>query len=93
MRMSYRIATAFSAMALIAGGLTVSATGPAQAASCTVSNLGWWSVKNDTCSSARHFNIVSNTTYKYAPWVGKNRTSSQSVCWAYATHYGFQANI
>lgn len=69
-------------------GSVVTAAPAEAAASCTVTNLGWWSVKNSTCSSARHISVVKSTTYKYASWVGKGSTSSQTVCWAGATSYG-----
>ncbi len=88
-----KTATFLAAVALAAGGLTASnlvAPEPAAAASCSVSNLGWWSVKNVTCKSARHLSVLSNGVTKYGAWVGKGGTSKQSACWAGATKYGFE---
>ncbi len=94
MTLSKRIASVIGATALAAGALagvtTVATAAPAQAATCSTGVPGYWSVYNSTCSQARHFNIISGKTYRYAAWVGKARTSAQSVCWANMTHYGVQ---
>lgn len=88
-----RSAVALSIASVGFVGVAAASAVPAQAASCSTSVPAMWSVKNNTCSSARHFNIINNKTYKYAPWVGKARTSMQPVCWAGATHKGVQVRI
>ncbi|WP_156382819.1 hypothetical protein [Sanguibacter sp. Leaf3] len=97
MVLKLRVIGLVAAVALSTGALSgigsVITAAPASAASCTVTHLGWWSVKNSTCSSARHFNVIKGTSYKYAVWVGKGGTSSQTACWSNATTYGFDVKI
>lgn len=97
MVLKHRVIGLVAAVALSTGALSgigsVVTAAPASAASCTVTNLGWWSVKNSTCSSARHFNDMKNGTRTYASWVGKGKTSSQVSCWSTAVGYGFGFKI
>lgn len=97
MVLKHRMIGLVAAVALSTGAFSgvgsVVTAAPASAASCSVTNLGWWSVKNSTCSSARHFNVIKGTSYKYAVWVGKGGTSSQTACWSNATTYGFDVKI
>jgi len=93
-----KIFSLFAAGALVAvtftGASTVTADAPAEAASCAVSNLGWWSVKNVSCTKARHYNTISGTTTKkFAPWATAGNVSDQAVCWANATGYGVEVII
>ena len=81
-----KMISGLAALALAFGGLTLSA--PDAEASCKIANLGWWSVKNVSCSQARHYNLIKGGVYKYAPWAGKGKVSSQGVCWANAVRYG-----
>lgn len=98
MSLKTRACGILAAVALTTGafsgvGSVVTAAPAEAAASCTVTNLGWWSVKNSTCSSARHFNHMTNKTRTYAGWVGKGKTSSQLSCWSTAVGYGFGFQI
>jgi len=87
-----KLAALAGATALAVTGMTgvqVASAPPAAAASCTTSGLGWWSVYNQSCSSARHFNRVDGVR-KNAPWAAKKSTSRQPVCWANATSFGVE---
>ncbi|RLP77313.1 hypothetical protein D9V32_02355 [Mycetocola tolaasinivorans] len=51
------VGAALSATTLV--GIQISQPAPAEAASCRISNLGWWSVKNDTCRTVMHRSITT----------------------------------
>lgn len=79
-------ATALAVTALT--GVQIASAPTAEAASCKISTPLAWSVYNQTCAGAQHFNVISGKSYKYAPRVGKAQTSRQAVCWANMTGYG-----
>lgn len=96
MRTRRRVSSLLVALVLGVGAFgvsAVSAAAPAEAAgSCSIT-LSMWQAKNNTCTQARHYNIISGSTYKYAAWAPKGGTSAQSVCWGNVTHYGATVRI
>lgn len=69
-----------TALATVAfGGLgTVANAAPAEAA--CYSNLQTYSVKNKSCSNARHVMLLTNYTHQRASWASRGKTSTQATC-------------
>lgn len=88
-----RIATMIAGAALAATalvGVQMSQPAPAQAASCRYSQLGWWSVKNDSCKSVQHVSLTASG-FKYGGKAATGKKSVQSACWVDA--YNYRANV
>lgn len=77
---------------VLAGGVVAdAATAPeARAASC-YGSVSIWKGKNNTCSSARHWDVIRNSGTRYAAWAARSRWSQQNVCWANVVSYGMTA--
>ncbi|WP_146244203.1 hypothetical protein [Curtobacterium sp. MCBD17_032] len=77
---------------IISGGLAVdAAAAPAADAAACYGSVSLLKGKNNTCSSARHWNAIRNAKSKYGDWVGRSRWSSQRACWANVVSYGMTA--
>lgn len=90
-----RAAAVAASSAILAATAAVGSAVPAQAASCTFSQ-DTWATYNKTCTLARHFNNVRQSgklVSKYAPWVGKYRTSTNWVCYANNVSHGTQVRV
>ncbi|MCY1694167.1 hypothetical protein [Curtobacterium sp. SL109] len=77
---------------VISGGiaLDVARAPEAKAAAC-YGSVSIWKGKNNTCSSARHWDAIKNSNAKYGAWVGKGKWSQQNACWANVVSYGMTA--
>lgn len=77
--------------AVVAGGVAVdTATAPEAKAAC-YGSVTLMQGKNNSCSSARHWNAIKNAPSKYGEWVGKGKISRQKLCWANVVSYGMTA--
>jgi hypothetical protein len=74
---------------VVSGGiaLDVAQAPEAKAAAC-YGSVSIWKGKNNTCSSARHWDAIKNSNAKYGAWVGKGKWSQQNACWANVVSYG-----
>ncbi|MBF4589332.1 hypothetical protein [Curtobacterium sp. VKM Ac-1395] len=77
---------------VVSGGiaLDVVRAPEAKAAAC-YGSVSIWKGKNNTCSSARHWDAIKNSNAKYGAWVGKGKWSQQNACWANVVSYGMTA--
>lgn len=76
---------------VVAGGLVTDvATAPEAKAAC-YGSVTVMKGKNNTCSSARHWNAIKNAPSKYGAWVGKGGWSKQTLCWANVVSHGMTA--
>jgi hypothetical protein len=77
---------------VVSGGiaLDVARAPEAKAAAC-YGSVSIWKGKNNTCSSARHWDAIKNSNAKYGAWVGKGKWSRQNACWANVVSYGMTA--
>jgi hypothetical protein len=77
---------------VVSGGiaLDVARAPEAKAAAC-YGSVSMWKGKNNTCSSARHWDAIKNSNAKYGAWVGKGKWSQQNACWANVVSYGMTA--
>ncbi|PYY33154.1 hypothetical protein [Curtobacterium sp. MCBD17_030] len=77
---------------VIGGTLTLDvATAPGAEAATCYGSVSIWKGKNNTCSSARHWDAIKNAKSKYGAWVGRGRYSVQNACWANVVSYGMTA--
>lgn len=85
-------AIAAAAIVVLAGGTIAAdvATAPDAQAAC-YGSVSLYKGKNNSCSKARHWNAIRNSTSKYGSWVGRGGWSSQSQCWADVVSYGMTA--
>ena len=67
------------------------ATAPEAEAAACYGSVSIWKGKNNTCSSARHWDAIKNAKSKYGVWVGRGRYSTQNACWANVVSYGMTA--
>jgi hypothetical protein len=65
-------------------------TAPAAHAAC-YGSVSTMKGKNNTCSSARHWNAIKNSASKYGAWVEKGKWSEQKYCWANVVSVGMTA--
>jgi hypothetical protein len=76
---------------VVAGGVAVdTVTAPETKAAC-YGSVSLMKGKNNSCSSARHWNAIKNAPSKYGAWVGKGKWSQQKLCWANVVSYGMTA--
>ena len=77
---------------VVSGGiaLDVARAPEAKAAAC-YGSVSIWKGKNNTCSSARHWDAIKNSSAKYGACVGKGKWSQQNACWANVVSYGMTA--
>lgn len=76
---------------VVAGGVAVdTATAPEAKAAC-YGSVTIWKGKNNSCSSARHWDAIKNQDPRYGAWVGKGKWSQQAACWANVVSYGMTA--
>ena len=77
---------------VVSGGiaLDVAKAPEAKAAAC-YGSVSIWKGKNNTCSSARHWDAIKNSNAKYGAWVGKAKWSQQNACWVNVVSYGMTA--
>lgn len=66
------------AIAAFGGIGAVTHAAPAEAV--CYSNLQTYSVKNKSCSNARHVILLTNYTHQRASWAAKGKTSTQATC-------------
>jgi hypothetical protein len=77
---------------LISGTLALDvATAPGAEAAACYGSVSIWKGKNNTCSSARHWDAIKNAKSKYGAWAGRGRYSAQNACWANVVSYGMTA--
>lgn len=79
-------------IALTAGGgiaVDTASAPPAQAA--CYGSVSMWQGKNNSCSSARHWDAIQNSNAKYAGWAARGSWSRQGTCWANVVSYGMTA--
>jgi hypothetical protein len=78
--------------AVLSGSLAVdTATAPEAKAGTCYGSVSLLKGKNNTCSSARHWNAIRNAKSRYGDWVGRSRYSVQKACWANVVSYGMTA--
>lgn len=70
--------------------LDVASAPRAEAAAC-YGSVSLLKGKNNTCSSARHWNAIRGSSSKYGAWVGRGGWSHQRLCWANVVSYGMTA--
>lgn len=76
---------------LAGGGIVADVASAPQAQAACYGSVSMWQGKNDSCSSARHWDAIKNANAKYGPWVGKGSWSRQGACWANVVSYGMTA--
>ena len=77
---------------LVSGTVALdAATAPRAEAAACYGSVSLLKGKNNTCSSARHWNAIRNSSSKYGAWVGRSGWSYQSLCWANVVSYGMTA--
>ena len=54
-------------------------------------SVSMWQGKNNSCSSARHWDAIKNSNAKYAGWAARGSWSRQGTCWANVVSYGMTA--
>ena len=82
-----------AAVAIVLAGGTIAAdvaTAPEAQAAC-YGSVNQFMGKNNSCSTARHWNAFRTASSKYGPWVSRGRWSKQPVCWANVVSYGMTA--
>lgn len=70
--------------------LDVASAPRAEAAAC-YGSVSLLKGKNNTCSSARHWNAIRGSSSKYGAWAGRGGWSHQRLCWANVVSYGMTA--
>lgn len=77
---------------VVSGGIALDiAKAPEAKAAACYGSVSIWKGKNNTCSSARHWDAIKNSNAKYGAWVGKGKWSQQNACWANVVSYGMTA--
>lgn len=77
---------------VVSGGIAFdAASAPKASAATCYGSVGTWKGKNNSCSSARHWDAIKNAPSKYGAWVGKSKWSQQGACWVNVVSYGMTA--
>ena len=77
---------------LVSGTVALdAATAPRAEAAACYGSVSIWKGKNNTCSSARHWDAIRNSNPRYGAWVGRGKYSTQNVCRANVVSYGMTA--
>lgn len=77
---------------VVSGGIALdAASAPEANAAACYGSVSTWKGKNNSCSSARHWDAIKNSNAKYGAWVGRAQWSQQSACWANVVSYGMTA--
>ena len=73
------------------GGMVADIAAAPEAHAACYGSVSMWKGKNNSCSTARHWDSIKNAPSRYGAWVGKARWSQQSACWANVTSDGMTA--
>lgn len=77
---------------VVSGGVALdAAVAPKAEAAACYGSVSIWKGKNNSCSSARHWDAIKNADAKYGGWVGRGSWSQQAACWANVVSYGMTA--
>jgi hypothetical protein len=85
------LGAALAGSVVCAGVALDTATAPNASAAACYGSVSMWKGKNNSCSSARHWDAIKNSNAKYGAWVGRGKWSQQNACWANVVSYGMTA--
>jgi hypothetical protein len=76
---------------IVTGGIAVDSASAPEAQAACYGSVSIWKGKNNSCSSARHWDAIKNSSPHYGKWVTKGLWSQQTACWANVVSYGMTA--
>ncbi|WIE65444.1 hypothetical protein DEI99_002610 [Curtobacterium sp. MCLR17_036] len=76
---------------VVGGGLAVDAATAPEANAACYGSVTLTKGKNNSCTSARNWNVIKNKGTKYGNWAGRGAWSYEAACWVNVVSYGMTA--